>query len=196
MSRVRTAVLISGRGSNMMALVNAAQDPDYPAEIVLVVSNRPGAAGLDRARAAGVEAVCIDHTAFEGRAAFESALHAALVDHDIGFVACAGFMRILTPGFVSRWAGRMINIHPSLLPKYKGLHTHRRALEAGDAEAGASVHWVADDVDAGGVIAQARVPVEPGDTEGSLSERVLAAEVSLYPEALARAVRIAAREPH
>ncbi|MGB3455095.1 MAG: phosphoribosylglycinamide formyltransferase [Litorimonas sp.] len=185
--RLRTAVLISGRGSNMMALVKAAADPDYPAQVALVLSNRPEAAGLHRAESAGIEAIAIDHEDFGTREAFERELDAALRAHDVEFVACAGFMRILTPWFVSRWDGRMINIHPSLLPKYKGLNTHRRALEAGDKEAGASVHWVAPDVDAGDVIAQAAVDTLPGDTEDTLQARVLEAELSLYPEALRKA---------
>ncbi|MEM7728360.1 MAG: phosphoribosylglycinamide formyltransferase [Pseudomonadota bacterium] len=186
--RVRTAVLISGRGSNMMALAEAAQDPDYPAEIMLVISNRPCAAGLAKAAAAGIKTAVIDHTAFDGREAFERALDRVLREHGTEFVACAGFMRILTRWFVSRWAGRMINIHPSLLPKYKGLNTHRRALEAGDAQAGASVHWVVPDVDAGTVIAQGAVDIRPGDTEETLRDRVLARELTLYPDALRRAV--------
>ena len=186
--KVRTAVLISGRGSNMMALVEAARADDYPAEIVLVVSNRPKAAGLDKARGAGIAALAIDHTDYPDRAAFERALHAALLEREVEFVACAGFMRVLTPWFVSRWAGRLINIHPSLLPKYKGLHTHRRALEAGDAQAGASVHWVVPEIDAGDVIAQVAVDIRPEDTEDSLAARILERERTLYPDALRRAL--------
>ena len=187
--RLRTAVLISGRGSNMTALIAAARSEDYPAKIVLVVSNRPGAGGLDAARAAGVEAICIDHTAYDGREAFERALDAALRARRIEFVACAGFMRILTPWFVNAWAGRLINIHPSLLPKYKGLHTHRRALEAGDAQAGVSVHWVVPEVDGGSVIDREVVAVAPDDTEHTLRQRVLDREHVLYPRALAKAVQ-------
>lgn len=183
-ARVRTAVLISGRGSNMMALVEAAEAADYPADIVLVLSNRPGAAGLDKARRAGVAARCIDHTDFHDRESFERALDAELRAHNVEFVACAGFMRVLTPWFVKRWAGRLVNIHPSLLPKYRGLHTHRRALEAGDREAGASVHWVVPELDAGDVIARAVVPILPGDTVETLQARVLEHERILYPRAL------------
>ncbi len=188
MSRIRTAVLISGRGSNMVALLRASQEPDYPADIQLVISNRPKAAGLERARELGVEAIAIDHKAFPDRESFEDALHGALVERGIEFVACAGFMRVLTPRFVTQWAGRLVNIHPSLLPKYKGLHTHRRALEAGDAQAGASVHWVVPEVDGGGVIAQAPVDIVEGDTQDSLAARVLERELTLYPDALAKAV--------
>ena len=188
-ARVPTAVLISGRGSNMMALVEAARDADYPAEIVRVLSNRPDAAGLARARAAGIPAVAIDHAAFGTREAFERALDAELREHGVEFIACAGFMRVLTPWFVDRWAGQLINIHPSLLPKYKGLHTHRRALEAGDTRAGASVHWVVPEVDGGAVIDREVVAIEPGDTEDTLARKVLERELVLYPRALARAVR-------
>ena len=187
-ARTRTAVLISGRGSNMMALVEAARAEDYPADIVLVVSNRPGAAGLDKARAAGVAALAIDHTAFASREAFERALDAALREHKVEFVACAGFMRVLTPWFVRRWAERLVNIHPSLLPKYKGLHTHARALEAGDAQGGASVHWVVPEVDGGAVIDREVVDIRPGDDAESLAERVLERERILYPRALKRAL--------
>lgn len=187
--RLRTAVLISGRGSNMMALLKAAQRSDYPADIVLVISNKPEAEGLRRADAAGVEAIAIDHKAFETREAFERELDAALKDHNIEFVACAGFMRVLTPWFVARWDSRLINIHPSLLPKYKGLHTHKRALEAGDTVAGASVHWVVTEVDGGSVIDHETVDITPQDTEESLRERVLARELILYPRALATAAK-------
>ena len=188
MSRIRTAVLISGRGSNMVALLRASQEPDYPADIQLVISNRPKAAGLERARELGVEAIAIDHKSYPDRESFEDALHEALTERGIEFIACAGFMRVLTPRFVTRWTGRLVNIHPSLLPKYKGLHTHRRAIEAGDAQAGASVHWVVPEVDGGDVIAQVRVDISQDDTETSLAARVLERELTLYPEALAKAV--------
>ena len=186
--RVRTAVLISGRGSNMMALVKAAQSPDYPAEIALVISNRPEAEGLRRADDAGVTAISIDHKDYESREAFEAELDAALRAHEIEFVACAGFMRVLTDWFVSRWEGRLINIHPSLLPKYKGLHTHRRAIEAGDSHGGASVHWVVTEVDGGEVIEQSKVRVDPDDTPETLATKVLKEELKLYPKALKRAI--------
>ncbi|MGJ8560280.1 MAG: phosphoribosylglycinamide formyltransferase [Litorimonas sp.] len=187
--RLRTAILISGRGSNMMALVDAAQAPDYPADIALVLSNKPEAKGLRRADAAGIAVVAIDHRAFETREAFERELDAALRAHNIEFVACAGFMRVLTPWFVTRWDRRLINIHPSLLPKYKGLHTHKRAIEAGDAAGGASVHWVVAEVDGGAVIDQAVVPINDGDTPDTLSARVLASELGLYPRALKKAAQ-------
>jgi len=173
----------------MMALVQAAQQSDYPAEVVLVVSNKPEAEGLRRADAAGVTAISIDHKNFETREAFERELDAALNEHNIEFVACAGFMRVLTNWFVARWEGRLINIHPSLLPKYKGLHTHRRALEAGDTVAGASVHWVVGEVDGGSVIDHETVEITSEDTEKSLVERVLARELILYPRALATAAK-------
>lgn len=187
--RLRTAVLISGRGSNMMVLLEASQASDYPANIVLVISNKPEAEGLRRADAAGVKAISIDHEDFNTREAFERELDAALNDHTIEFVACAGFMRVLTDWFVARWEGRLINIHPSLLPKYKGLHTHRRALEAEDTIAGASVHWVVGEVDGGSVIDQDTVEIRADETEETLTRRVLARELVLYPRALATAVR-------
>lgn len=186
--RVRTAVLISGRGSNMMALVKAAQSPDYPAEITLVISNRPEAQGLRRADDAGVTAISIDHKDYESREAFEAELDAALRAHEIEFVACAGFMRVLTDWFVSRWEGRLINIHPSLLPKYKGLNTHRRAIEAGDSHGGASVHWVVTEVDGGEVIEQSKVRIDPDDTPETLATKVLKEELALYPKALKTAI--------
>lgn len=188
-SRIRVGVLISGRGSNMAALLEAARNPAYPAGIVLVLSNNPDAAGLDTARVAGVKALAIDHRPFANdREAHERALDAALREREVEVLALAGYMRVLTPFLVNAWAGRMLNIHPSLLPLYPGLHTHRRALEAGDAEAGCTVHLVTESVDEGPVLAQARVPVLPGDTEESLGRRVLAAEHELFPAALAEFV--------
>ena len=187
--KVRTAILISGRGSNMAALVAAAGDPDYPAEIVLVAANRPESGGLALAREAGVPTVAIDHRAFPDRAAFDAALDAELVRHGVELVCLAGFMRILTDGFVRRWEGRLLNIHPSLLPAYRGLDTHARALADGAAEHGCTVHQVVTELDAGPIVAQARVPVLPGDTEPSLAARVLAEEHRLYPRALATVAR-------
>ena len=187
MTRKRVAILISGRGSNMAALIDAAKAPDYPAEIVLVVSNRPDALGLVHAREAGIATALIDHRAFGAdREAFERAIDAALDDHRIDLVCLAGFMRLFTPWFVSRWSGRMLNIHPALLPEFKGLHTHRRALEAGAKRHGATVHFVAAEMDSGPVIVQEAVPVLDGDTEETLSRRVLEAEHRIYPEALRR----------
>lgn len=188
--RVRTAVLISGGGSNMAALIAATQAPDYPAEVVLVLSNRPEAPGLERARRAGVPVVAVDHRPYGAdREAHERRLDAALRAAGVELVALAGYMRILTPWLVGAWAGRMVNIHPALLPAFPGLHTHRRALEAGVAQSGATVHWVVDAVDAGPVIARAAVPIMPGDTEDVLAARVLEAEHRLYPQALAQAAR-------
>lgn len=188
--RAKVAVLISGRGSNMTALVEAARAPDCPYAVVLVLSNKPDAEGLALAGAAGVPTLAIDHRPFGAdREAHERALDAALREAGAEYVALAGYMRVLTPWLVEAWAGRMINIHPSLLPKYPGLDTHRRAIEAGDAEAGCTVHLVTAGVDEGPILDQARVPVEAGDTPETLSARVLAAEHRLYPAALARMVK-------
>jgi phosphoribosylglycinamide formyltransferase-1 len=185
MTKKRVAVLISGRGSNMAALIEAAQASDYPAEIALVVSNRPDASGLARARLAGVETAVVDHTAFgEDREAFERALDAKLQAHHVDLVCLAGFMRLLTPRFVTRWSGRMLNIHPALLPQFKGLNTHRRALAAGVMRHGATVHFVVPEMDSGPIIAQDSVPVVEGDTEATLAARVLEIEHRIYPEAL------------
>lgn len=189
--RVKVGVLISGRGSNMEALVAAARAPDYPAEIALVLSNRPEAGGLATAQAAGVPALAIDHRPFgKDREAHERALDAALRRSGVELVALAGYMRILTPWFVQAWAGRMLNIHPSLLPHFPGTDTHARALAAGHDRHGCTVHWVTEDLDAGPSIAQAEVPVRPGDTEETLAARVLVEEHRLYPRALAEAARI------
>jgi phosphoribosylglycinamide formyltransferase-1 len=181
----RVAVLISGRGSNMTALIEAAKAQDYPAEIVLVVSNRPDALGLVRARDAGIATALVDHTAFgKDREAFERALDAELEAKRIEIVCLAGFLRLLTPWFVNRWSGRMINIHPALLPQFKGLDTHRRAIEAGVEEHGATVHFVSVGMDEGPVIIQRSVPVLKSDTEATLAARVLAVEHQIYPQAL------------
>ena len=186
----RVGVLISGGGSNMAALIAAAQDPAYPAEIACVISNNPDAGGLSKARAAGVEAIAIDHRPFgKDREAHERAVDAELRARNVEWVALAGYMRLLTPWFVRAWQGRMLNIHPSLLPLYPGLHTHQRAIDAGDAEAGCTVHLVIDEVDAGPILGQARVPVVQGDTPETLAARVLEAEHRLYPAALATAIR-------
>lgn len=186
-ARRRTAVLISGRGSNMVALIEAARAPDFPAEIVLVLSNNPDAGGLETARAADIPAVAIDHRLFgKDRAAHEAEIDAALRAAEIEIVCLAGYMRLLTPYLVSRWAGRMLNIHPSLLPALKGLHTHERAIAAGHAEHGCTVHLVTEDLDAGPIVAQARVPVLAGDTPDALAARVLVEEHRLYPYALRR----------
>jgi phosphoribosylglycinamide formyltransferase 1 len=171
--RRRVAVLISGRGSNMASLIEAAQDPAYPAEIVLVVSNRPDAGGLERARAAGIATAVVDHKGHPDRASFDAALDTTLREHGIEIVCLAGFMRILTPGFVESWTGRMLNIHPSLLPAFKGTDTHARALAAGVAKHGCTVHFVTPELDSGPIVAQAEVPVFPDDTEDALAARVL-----------------------
>jgi phosphoribosylglycinamide formyltransferase-1 len=184
-ARRKTGILISGRGSNMQALIRAAQDPLYPAEIAVVISNRADANGLDFAKAQGIKTEVIDHKAFGSREDFDAALDAALRRHAVELVALAGFMRIMTPGFVEAWRDRMINIHPALLPAYKGLHTHERALADGATRHGATVHFVRHDVDTGPIIAQARVPVLKSDTPDTLAARVLDAEHKIYPKALA-----------
>ncbi len=185
MSRKRVAVLISGRGSNMTALIEAAKADDYPAEIALVVSNNPDAAGLARAAAEGIATAVVDHRPFgPDREAFERALDAELQRHRIEIVCLAGFLRLLTPWFVTRWNGRMLNIHPALLPQFKGLHTHRRALEAGVERHGATVHFVVPEMDAGPVVAQDWIAVRKGDTEETLAQRVLEVEHRIYPQAL------------
>jgi formyltetrahydrofolate-dependent phosphoribosylglycinamide formyltransferase len=194
--RVRVGVLISGRGSNLAALIAAAQASDYPAEIVRVVANAPGAGGLEIARAAGIDALAIDHRPFKGdRQAHEQAIDAALRSADVELVALAGYMRIFTPWFVQAWRGRMINIHPSLLPHFPGIDTHARALAAGHDRHGCTVHWVTEGVDAGPVIDQAAVPVLEGDTVETLAARVLEAEHRLYPAALAKAARAVRSAP-
>jgi phosphoribosylglycinamide formyltransferase-1 len=194
MSKARTAVLISGRGSNMMALVEAARDRAYPAEIVCAVSNRADARGLDFAAAHGIPAKVIDHKAYAAREDFEAALDGYLRSMQVEIIALAGFMRVLTAGFIAGWEGRMINIHPSLLPAYKGLHTHERALADGAKVHGCSVHLVTPELDGGPVLMQAEVPVLPGDTPETLSARVLKEEHKLYPRALAMLAERLARK--
>lgn len=185
MDRKRTAILISGRGSNMTALIDAARDQNYPAQICLVVSNRPDAAGLQRAAEAGIATAVVDHTAYgKDRVAFERALQDVLLQHRIEIVCLAGFMRLLTAWLVGQWPNRMLNIHPALLPAFKGLDTHRRAIEAGVTEHGATVHFVVPEMDSGPVIAQGAVPVLPDDTEATLAARVLGVEHRIYPLAL------------
>jgi phosphoribosylglycinamide formyltransferase-1 len=185
MSRKRVAVLISGRGSNMAALIEAAKDKNYPAEIALVLSNRPDAGGLAIARAAGIATEIVDHAAYgKDRAGFDGALQAHLMSHHIDLVCLAGFMRLLTPEFVGQWPQRMLNIHPALLPALKGLDTHKRALEAGAKVHGATVHFVVAELDAGPIIAQGAVAVHSDDTEAALAARVLAVEHRIYPLAL------------
>jgi phosphoribosylglycinamide formyltransferase-1 len=188
--RAKVGVLISGRGSNMAALIEAARAADCPFEIALVLSNKPDAGGLETARAAGVEAWAIDQRLFgKDREAHERELDIALRQAGVEYIALAGYMRVLTPFLVRAWEGRMINIHPSLLPKYPGLDTHQRALDAGDLEAGCTVHLVTEGVDEGPILGQARVPILPGDDAHALAERILAEEHRLYPAALAALVR-------
>jgi phosphoribosylglycinamide formyltransferase-1 len=185
MSKTRVAVLISGRGSNMTALIEAAKAKDYPAEIVLVVSNRPDAGGLSRAREAAIATVVIDHRPFgENREDFERALDDVLRKYRIEIVCLAGFMRLLTAWFIGRWSGRILNIHPALLPEFKGLNTHHRALEAGVKRHGATVHFVVEETDAGPIISQQSVAVLPDDSEETLAARVLEIEHRIYPQAL------------
>jgi phosphoribosylglycinamide formyltransferase-1 len=184
-SRKRIAILISGRGSNMRSLIAAAKHPDFPAEIALVISNVAGAAGLDYARAEGVATKVVEHRAFESREAFDWALQAVLEANDIELVCLAGFMRLLSPWFVERWRDRILNVHPALLPSYRGLHTHERALADGVKIHGATVHFVVPEVDAGPIVAQAAVAVRADDTPDTLGARVLEQEHVIYPRALA-----------
>lgn len=186
MIKKRVAVLISGRGSNMAALIKAAKDPTFPAGIMLVLSNRPGAAGLAMARSAAIATAVVDHAVYgKNREAFEHELQEMLDAHRIEFVCLAGFMRLFTPSFVARWSERMINIHPALLPAFKGLDTHKRALAAGVKIHGASVHFVVPDMDCGPIIAQGAVGVRDDDTATTLAARVLAIEHRIFPAALA-----------
>lgn len=189
----RVGVLISGGGSNMAALIAAASDPAYPAEIVCVVSNIASAGGLAKAAAAGIATAVVDHKSFADRESFERAVVAELERHDVEIVALAGFMRLLTPWFIERWHDRLINIHPALLPSYKGLHTHARALTDGVKIAGCTVHFVRPEMDVGPIIVQAAVPVLDDDTPDTLAARVLTQEHRIYPLALARVASGAAR---
>ena len=186
-------ILISGTGSNMAAIVRAAQAQRWAerlnARVAAVISNRPGAKGLDFAREQGIAAAVVDHKAFDGREAFDAALAAEIDRHDPALVVLAGFMRILTPGFVAHYAGRLINIHPSLLPAFPGLHTHQRAIDEGCQLADATVHQVTAELDHGHILAQAAVPVLPGDTAGRLAARVLTQEHLIYPRAVAELIQ-------
>lgn len=184
MQRVRTAVLVSGNGSNLQALLDASAAPDYPAHIALVLSNREDAYALTRAENAGIPIAVIPHVNYPDRVSFDKVVSAALESHEIELVVMAGFMRILSDWFVEKWRGRLINIHPSLLPKYKGLNTHARAIEAGDKEHGATVHWVTPQLDSGEIILQESLTIMPDDTPETLKERVHALEHQLYPQAL------------
>jgi phosphoribosylglycinamide formyltransferase-1 len=180
----RVAILISGRGTNMVSLAEAARAPDYPAEIVLVISNRPNAAGIERARGLGLKTAVIDHKSFASREAFDEAVEAALMAERVELVCQAGFMRIQSAPFATRWLGKQLNIHPSLLPLFKGLHPHQQALDAGVRISGCTVHFVTPELDAGPIVAQAAVPVLATDTAATLEARILLAEHQLYPHAL------------
>ncbi|MFC4348251.1 phosphoribosylglycinamide formyltransferase [Kordiimonas lipolytica] len=184
MAKLRLGVMISGSGTNLQALIDACSGPDYPAEIMVVISNRPGVRGLERAEQAGLKAVTIDHKAYEDKETFEDALHDCLSEHNVELVCLAGFMRLLTSGFVNRWRDRMINIHPSLLPSYKGLHTHARALEDGVRFAGCTIHYVRPEMDNGPIIMQAAIPIDADETEESLIAKTLTYEHKMYPAAV------------
>lgn len=181
---IRLVVLISGRGSNLQAILDQAASGELPVEVAAVISNRPGVAGLERARKAGVPALELDHKNFPDRPTFEAALIELIDRHRPDLVALAGFMRLLAAGFTDHYQGRLLNIHPSLLPKFRGLHTHERALAAGETEHGASIHFVTAELDGGPIIVQARVPVLPGDDPDTLAARVLEQEHRLYPLAI------------
>lgn len=180
-ARARLAVLISGRGSNLQAFIEASASGALSADIAVVISNNPAAAGLQLAARAGIPTRCIDHRVFSSREAFDAALAAEVGHWDVDLVILAGFMRILTPAFIQPFCGRLLNVHPSLLPRYPGLNTHQRALDAGDREAGVTVHFVTLELDGGPPIIQARVPILPGDTAQSLADRVVVEEHRIYP---------------
>ncbi|MEO1749802.1 MAG: phosphoribosylglycinamide formyltransferase [Pseudomonadota bacterium] len=182
--KARVAVLVSGRGSNMVALANACQAPHFPAQIVAVLADKSDAGGLSKASEMGIESLAVPRRDYADKASHEAAVHSALEAFQPDIICLAGYMRLLSAGFLERWHGRIINIHPSLLPKYKGLNTHERALEAGDAEHGCSVHHVTPGMDEGPVVCQARVPILEGDTPDDLAARVLVEEHKLYPKAL------------
>ena len=184
MAKARVAVLISGSGTNLQALLDAARDPAYPAQIVLVISNRPGAFGLTRAEKAGVKTLTLDHKSFATRAAFDAALDDALRAHDIDLVCLAGFMRLLTRGFVDKWPNKLINVHPALLPAFPGLDVQQRAIDAGARFSGCTVHFVTAEMDAGPILVQAVVPILSDDTADSLSDRIRVQEHRAFPLAL------------
>ncbi|MFN4230120.1 phosphoribosylglycinamide formyltransferase [Parvibaculum sp.] len=190
---MKIGVLISGRGSNLKALIEACAEPDFRGKIALVISNRPGAAGLAIAEAAGIPTLVIDHKEFSTRETFDAELDHALTKAGVDLVCNAGFMRILSDGFVEKWRDRQLNIHPSLLPAFKGLHVHQRALDAGVKITGCTVHFVRPEMDEGPIVAQAAVPVLPGDTAETLAARILEAEHKLYPLALRLVVNGQAR---
>lgn len=184
MHKIKTAVLISGRGSNMLAILKAAQDNEYPAVVEVVISNRPLAKGLEKAEDLGIKTLTLDHKAYKSKSEFEKDLDEILKNLRIQLICCAGFMRILSPWFVNRWKGKLLNIHPSLLPKYKGLNTHKRAINSGDIIHGCSVHFINSELDSGKVILQKRIKILEDDTPQTLSERLLVKELEAYPQAL------------
>jgi len=184
MHKIKTAVLISGRGSNMLAILKAAQDNEYPAVVEVVISNRPLAKGLEKAEDLGIKTLILDHKAYKSKSEFEKDLDEILKNLRIQLICCAGFMRILSPWFVNRWKGKLLNIHPSLLPKYKGLNTHKRAINSGDIIHGCSVHFINSELDSGKVILQKRIKILENDTPQTLSERLLVKELEAYPQAL------------
>lgn len=184
MRQLKLGVMISGSGTNLQALIDACIQSDYPAQISVVISNRPNAKGLERAAKAGIDAVCIDHTSYDDRASFEDAIHDCLKGHEVELVCLAGFMRILNAKFVNRWKDRMINVHPSLLPSYKGLHTHARAIEDGARFGGCTIHFVRPEMDDGPIIMQAAVPISEIETEDSLAAKILHYEHKMYPAAV------------
>lgn len=186
MQKVKTAVLISGSGSNLQALIDATKKADYPVDIALVISNKEDAYGLTRAKDAGIETLVINHRDYDGRDAFDTAIDDALQEHGIELVCLAGFMRILTADFTTNWKGRMLNIHPSLLPSFRGINAQKQALDAGVKISGCTVHLVTPDLDDGPIIGQSAVPVKDGDTVESLSQRILTAEHILYPECVGK----------
>lgn len=188
MDKARIAVLVSGNGSNLQALMDAAKAPDYPAKIVLVIANKADAYALARAQKEAVPTAIISHKDYSSREAFDMAMHAKLMEHNVHIVCLAGFMRLLTPAFVQLWERRMLNIHPSLLPKFKGVNAVIQALEAGEKVAGCTVHFVTAEMDAGPIIAQHEVPITEGDTPESLQQRIHTAEHRLYPAALKQVV--------
>ncbi|MGN7437739.1 MAG: phosphoribosylglycinamide formyltransferase [Alcanivorax sp.] len=183
-NKLKLAIFISGRGSNMHSIMKACQNPDYPAEISVVLSNKENAEGLKIAANAGIPTEFVDHTAYNSREDFEDEIQERLEKYDLDLIVLAGFMRILTSGFVEEWPDQIINIHPSLLPDYKGLNTHERAINDGKKEAGCTVHFVTADLDSGPTIAQRRVPIKDGDTPETLAQRVLIEEHDIYPEAI------------
>ncbi|WP_404426140.1 phosphoribosylglycinamide formyltransferase [Thalassospira australica] len=182
---LKLAVLVSGGGSNLQAIIDACKSADYPAEIVLVFSNQPDAGGLERARRAGIRAEAISHKGFEGgREAYDSTVSGLIEESGADLVVLAGYLRLVSESFVTRWQGRLINIHPSLLPSFKGLHVHQAALDAGVKYSGCTVHYVVPEVDSGPIIAQAVVPVLPGDDAGKLAQRILKQEHRIYPQVI------------